>query len=86
MTKKIESIIEVAKNGTKRWYNKELLERQRTYQIHREDGPAIEWADGDISWALRGNQYFEFDKWCKDLNKTDEEITMLKLKYGGKIK
>ena len=28
-------------------------------QYHREDGPAIEWANGDKSWFLNGNRHRE---------------------------
>ena len=33
--------------GTIRWYNE-------AGQLHREGGPAIEWADGSKSWWLNG--------------------------------
>jgi hypothetical protein len=32
--------------GPKLWYRNDLL--------HREDGPAIEWANGDVWWCLNG--------------------------------
>ena len=37
-------VMEVDEYGNKRW----LLNGK----LHREDGPAIEWADGDKSWYL----------------------------------
>jgi hypothetical protein len=37
----------IDKYGNKRWYNEKS-------QIHREDGPAIEYADGDKEWRLNG--------------------------------
>jgi hypothetical protein len=27
--------------------------------VHREDGPALEWDDGDREWYLNGDQYTE---------------------------
>ena len=38
--------------GTARWYNEDG-------QLHREDGPAIEWANGDKSWWLNGQLHRE---------------------------
>ena len=28
-------------------------------KLHREDGPAVEWADGDKEWYLNGNRHRE---------------------------
>ena len=41
-------------DGTKKWFNKQG-------QIHREDGPAVEYNNGDKSWWLNGKQYSEED-------------------------
>ncbi len=35
--------------GTKYWY--------KNGKLHREDGPAIEWADGEKRWWLEGKFY-----------------------------
>jgi hypothetical protein len=43
--------VKVHDNGTKFWF----LNGQR----HREDGPAIEWADGDKSWYFNGKRHRE---------------------------
>jgi hypothetical protein len=37
--------------GTKEWYLNDKL--------HREDGPAVEWADGDKCWYLKGKLHRE---------------------------
>jgi hypothetical protein len=37
--------------GTKRWY--------LNNQLHREDGPAVEYASGDKSWFLNGTLHRE---------------------------
>ena len=39
-------------NNTIRWYNKDG-------QHHREDGPAVEWADGDKFWCINGQFHRE---------------------------
>ena len=42
----IEYTVKVYPEGYKIWY--------LNGKIHREDGPAIEWANGDKSWYLNG--------------------------------
>ena len=37
----------IDKNGTKKWYNSQR-------QLHRDDGPAIEWYDGVKDWYQNG--------------------------------
>jgi hypothetical protein len=44
--------VTVDSNGTIRWYNE-------NGQPHREEGPAIEWANGTKSWWLRGQPHRE---------------------------
>jgi hypothetical protein len=34
-------------NGNKMWRNSQ-------YQIHRDDGPAMEWANGKKEWYING--------------------------------
>lgn len=48
--------------------------------LHREDGPALIFADGRRLWYIHGIQ-INFDEWCWVLKKTDEEKTLLKLEY-----
>jgi hypothetical protein len=43
--------VKVDTTGTKRWYF--------NGKLHREDGPAIEWADGDKEWYINGNRHRE---------------------------
>ena len=38
-------------NGTKKWY--------LNGELHREDGPAVEWSDGTKSWYLNGERHRE---------------------------
>lgn len=61
------SKLTVSKNGNKNWLNKKK-------ELHREDGPALEWANGDRWWCIDGRlhriegpaaEYAEGDKfWC----------------------
>jgi hypothetical protein len=57
------------------WYNEEG-------QCHREDGPGVIHPDGSVSrWWLNGIRY-SFNRWCTELNKTDEEKMLLRLQYA----
>ena len=47
----IEYIVSVCPNGTKFWYLNDNL--------HREDGPAIEYANGSNFWFLDGKRHRE---------------------------
>jgi hypothetical protein len=69
-----EPTIEIANNGTKRW----ILNGK----LHRVDGPATEYADGEKAWYLNG-LYCSFDRWLT-ANKyiSEEEKLMLKLTHG----
>ena len=51
-------------------------------RLHRTDGPAVEWVDGTKRWYLNGYEFDAFEDWCKQLNLSHEEITMLRLQYG----
>lgn len=43
---------EIARDGTKCWYNKHGV-------LHREDGPALENANGDKRWFINGELHRE---------------------------
>ena len=45
--------VEVAKDGTRRYYN-------NAGELHRDEGPAVEWADGSKGWFQNG-QYHRTD-------------------------
>ena len=47
----IEYTVKVYPNGIKYWC--------LNGKLHREDGPAIEWADGDKEWYLNGKLHRE---------------------------
>jgi hypothetical protein len=46
----MDSRWEIDARGTKKWFNEEG-------KLHRLDGPAVEWADGDMSWWINGKQH-----------------------------
>ena len=43
--------VEVSDDGSKHWYLNDKL--------HREDGPAVDWADGYKAWYLNGKRHRE---------------------------
>ena len=49
--------------GTKRWF--------LNGKLHREDGPAEEWADGTKEWYLNDRLLTE-EQWKKKVNKVKE--------------
>ena len=54
-------------------------------RLHNEDGPAFQYTTSSSFpvqlWYIDGTQY-EFDEWCEKLNKTAEDIFMLRLVHG----
>lgn len=52
-----------------------------TFKPHRTDGPAITYDTGEIVWCIEGIDY-TLDKFCKELELTEEDKTALILKYG----
>jgi hypothetical protein len=50
--------------------------------VHREDGPAVEYTNGSKQWRLDG-KYLSFDQWLEQTpGLTDEEKVMYKLEHG----
>jgi len=41
---------QIDQDGNKRWYNEQS-------QLHREDGPAVEWVNGTKSWYQYGQRH-----------------------------
>ena len=48
--KKITGVV-IDRRGDKAWY--------LNGELHREDGPAVEWVDGTKTWYLNGKQHRE---------------------------
>jgi len=48
----MESKLTIDKYGTKEW-------RLPSGELHRENGPAVEWSNGDTSWWINGVSYTE---------------------------
>jgi hypothetical protein len=49
---------EIDSDGTKQWYNVQG-------QLHREDGPALETADGKRCWFINGGHHREDGPACE---------------------
>jgi hypothetical protein len=47
-----ESVMRASPNGTREW-------RRRSGELHREDGPAVEYEDGTREWWLNGKLHRE---------------------------
>ena len=69
----MKSTCKIYTNGDKVWY--------LNGKLHREDGPAIEWADGDKYWFLNSKHYFELDYYRElyKLGKITKEELFIKL-------
>jgi hypothetical protein len=91
------STMTIDQEGNKIWRNQEdqlhrtdgpAFERTDGYkawwvdaQRHRTDGPAFETADGTKAWYLNG-QELTFDQWAERVANTEQERTLLLLKFG----
>jgi len=73
----IEYKVKVHENGTKFWY--------LNGKLHREDGPAVEWANGTKSWYLNGEELTE-EEFNDRTNTKELTIQELESKLGYKIK
>jgi len=49
---------------------------------HRRDGPAIEFNNGFVSWYINDNAYTYGPSFFCAARLSEDEITILKLKYG----
>ena len=63
------------KNGARQWINYGLF--------HRLDGPAWEGADGNVVWWVNGHRYYTFNSFQLAAGLSEDQITILKLKYGN---
>jgi hypothetical protein len=69
-----EPTLRIYVDGDKEWYLND--------DLHRVDGPAVEWSDGTKRWYLNGKHY-TFDDWLEANNAiSEEEKVMLKLAHG----
>jgi hypothetical protein len=50
--------------------------------LHRTDGPAYEWDDGGRDWYINGDFITSYAQLKQLGNITDDDMIMLKLKYG----
>lgn len=49
--------------------------------LHRDDGPAVIYSDGDMEWCINGTEY-TFEEYCEELNLSQEQVLKLALKYN----
>ena len=59
-----------------------IIYRDEKNNRHRLDGPAVIWSDGIEWWYVHGKPYTNFKDFQKAANLTDNQITILKLKYS----
>jgi len=67
MSRIIEYTVKVYSNGTKEWF--------LHGKLHREDGPAVEYVDGDKYWYLNGTSFTEKEFNAK-MNPVVKEFTV----------
>ena len=62
------------RDGAEYWYYNGLM--------HRIYGPAFSNGDKtEFGWYIAGKEY-TFEDWCRRTERTEEEVTLFKLKYG----
>jgi hypothetical protein len=86
----------IRNDGTHEWFLNSKLHREdgpaRVYangiqawcihgKKHRTDGPALIWADGRKTWWLNG-QHYSFNSWLAAIPASDQERTLLMLKWS----
>jgi len=54
-----EQFIRIKESGNKESDNKAYYSDREMTKLHREDGPAIEYADGSKAWYLNGERHRE---------------------------
>ncbi len=69
-----EYTVKVCDNGDRYWY--------LNGEIHREDGPAIEYADGSKRWWLNGINYTEEEFIKKTTKVTELTLDEIAEKFG----
>jgi hypothetical protein len=60
--------------STTEWYKKGF--------VHREDGPAVEWINGQKEWILNGQEIYSFN--VKDYIVVEQGIPQSQIKWLGK--
>ena len=84
----------IDEDGDKIWYDSSVLDIQDMKDVtdsgelhwHRLDGPAVEWANGRKSWWINDTPYSNFKAFQENAKLTDDQITILKLKYGNEMR
>jgi hypothetical protein len=71
----MESTLAIAPSDYKEW--------RLNGKLHRVDGPAIEYANGDKTWWLNDKYYFSFEEWKQEVRNyydTQEDYLLMLLK------
>ena len=68
------------------WDDRSIIWYNQKGELHREDGPAVTWANGDKSFCLNGKGYTEEEYWEKVKPAKEVTIKELEQKLGYKIK
>lgn len=55
------------------------------YNIHRLDGPAIIYNDGDMGWYINDNLYTSWKRFGEVAKLSEEQLSILVLKYGSML-
>jgi len=74
----IEYTVKVYKNGSKEWY--------LNGQLHREDGPAVEFCNGTKQWFLNDKRYTEEDFLKQTQSIKELTIVEIEALLGYKVK
>jgi hypothetical protein len=79
----------IDEDGDKIWYDsseRDIEDVKQSGELcwHRLDGPAYE-SEGGSTWWLNNEPYTNFKDFQEDAKLTDDQITILKLKYGNEI-
>lgn len=77
-----EYTVKVHSCGTKMWY--------LNGRLHREDGPAIEWADGSNEWWLNGKRHREdgpaVEFWCGEKHWFLNDVWLSEEEFNARTK
>jgi hypothetical protein len=67
---------EITPGGHQYWFNSNR-------KFHREDGPAIIYADGELRWYINSALYNDNKSYQEAANLSNEDMTVIVLKYGN---
>ena len=74
----IEYIVKVLPSGTKEW--------RVNGELHREDGPAVDWFDGAKQWWINGEQVTEEEHHTLTSGTKELTVEQIEQLLGHKVK